>query len=136
MIFAYSIIGDDFSSAGEASIKIKKNLQQVGVPSAVIRKVAISVYEAEMNIVIHANEGEIILEILSERIKVIAKDRGPGIKDIDLAMQEGYTTATEEIRRQGFGAGMGLPNIKKSADELYLKSTVGVGTELKMIFIL
>lgn len=132
----FLISGDDFISAGEASTKIKKILRQIGIDSAVIRRVAISVYEAEMNVVIHADNGEIILEVFDDKIAIFVIDQGPGIKDISLAMQEGYTTATEEARRQGFGAGMGLPNIKRSTDEFELTSKVGIGTKLKMVFYL
>ena len=132
----FLVSGDDFISAGEASTKIKQILRQIGIDSAVIRRVAISVYEAEMNVVIHADNGEIILEVSDDKITIFVIDQGPGIKDISLAMQEGYTTATEEARRQGFGAGMGLPNIKRSTDEFEITSKVGIGTKLEMAFYL
>ncbi len=132
----FVVSGDDFISAGEASTKIKRTLRQIGIDSTVIRRVAISVYEAEMNVVIHANKGEIILEVFDDKIIIFVNDKGPGIKDINLAMQEGYTTATEEARKQGFGAGMGLPNIKRSTDEFEITSKIGIGTKLKMLFYL
>ncbi len=130
----FIIAGDDFVQAGEASSKIKRILKQIGIPPSIIRRVAIAVYEAEMNIVIHAYEGELTLSIDPEAIIIEARDRGPGISDLDLAMQEGYSTASEEVRRQGFGAGMGLPNIKRSCDDLQIASEVNKGTTLTMRF--
>jgi len=132
----YDVIANDFSRAGEASSNIKKILRQLGVNSKVIRKVAIATYEAEINIVIHSKGGKISVEITPKEISICVKDRGPGIKDVELAMQAGYSTATEKIRELGFGAGMGLPNIKKCADVFKIVSEEGKGTEVSFkIFI-
>lgn len=125
------IAGQDFMAAGEAAARIKKTLQQVGIDPDTIRRTTIVVYEAEMNIVIHAHQGSLTALISPERIDIIATDEGPGIIDIDLAMQEGFSTAPDEIRELGFGAGMGLPNIKRNSDKLDIHSTVGVGTVLR-----
>ncbi|MFP4456986.1 MAG: ATP-binding protein [Clostridia bacterium] len=136
MIKNFVVSGNDFISAGEASTKIKQLLRQIGIDLTIIKRIAISVYEAEMNVVIHADNGEIKLEVFDDKIVIFVNDEGPGIKDINLAMQEGYTTATEEARKQGFGAGMGLPNIKRSTDEFEIISKIGIGTRLKMVFYL
>jgi anti-sigma regulatory factor (Ser/Thr protein kinase)/CBS domain-containing protein len=130
----YHILGGDFSSAGEASSNIKKVLQQAGFLPDVIRRVAIAAYEAEMNVIIHAYEGDMIVHISPEEIKITVIDRGPGILDIELAMQEGYSTAPDQIREMGFGAGMGLPNIKRCSDDLKIQSIVQKGTTLDMVF--
>lgn len=127
----YEIIENDFSRAGGASSNIKKVLTQLGIDSKIIRRVAIVTYEAEMNIVIHSRGGKITVTISPEEIEVLAWDRGPGIKDIDLAMKEGYSTASNEIRELGFGAGMGLPNMKKFAD--YIKIISGKNSETTVI---
>lgn len=132
MTLHYDINGDDFSAAGEASSAVKKVLAQLSVNPAVIRRVAIAMYEAEINTVIHGNGGCADVEISPKQIVVVFKDNGPGIPDIDLAMKEGYSTATTEIREMGFGAGMGLPNMKKYTDELNIQSTVGKGTTVTM----
>ncbi|QOR36371.1 ATP-binding protein [Clostridium sp. 'deep sea'] len=134
MKITFPVASDDFVQAGEASSKIKRVLKQIGIPSHIIRKVAIATYESEMNIVIHAYEGELTLCVNADEIKVVAEDKGPGIADLDLAMQEGFSTASEEVRRQGFGAGMGLPNIKKSCGELHINTKVGTGTTVSMHF--
>lgn len=126
----YEIDKQDFVKAGQASSEIKKVLKQLGVASEITRKVAIATYEAEMNIVIHSFGGYIEVAIDESGIKIKAKDRGPGIKDIELAMQEGYTTASDKVRELGFGAGMGLPNIKRCADEFQIKSILNKHTEL------
>lgn len=133
IVLNYQVDGEDFSMAGEASSAVKKALKQLGFSPDVIRRVAIAMYEGEINMVIHANGGEATAEISQEEIRIILADRGPGIKDIDLAMQEGYSTAPEEVRNLGFGAGMGLPNIKKYSDELKIESTPGVGTTLRIL---
>lgn len=133
IILTYKVDGEDFSSAGEASSAVKKSLKQLGFSPDVIRRVAIAMYEAEINMVIHAEGGEATVEITKDYIRIILADRGPGIKDIDLAMQEGYSTAPEEVRNLGFGAGMGLPNIKKYSDDLKIESVVGVGTTLTIL---
>ena len=125
------VSGQDFMAAGEAAARIKKTLQQVGMDPDTIRRAAIVAYEAEMNIVIHAHSGLMTALISPERIDIIAEDEGPGIADIDLAMREGFSTAPDEIREMGFGAGMGLPNIRRNSDKLDIHSTVGAGTVLR-----
>ena len=130
IVLTYHVDGEDFSMAGEASSATKKMLKQLGFSPDLIRRVAIAMYEGEINMVIHAEGGDAKVEITQEMVKIILADRGPGIKDIDLAMQEGYSTAPEEVRNLGFGAGMGLPNIKKYSDDLKIDSVPGVGTTL------
>lgn len=125
------VAGGDFLAAGEAAARLKKTLQQIGMNPDTIRRAAIIAYEAEMNIVIHASRGVLTATIRPDCIEIIAEDEGPGIADIDLAMREGYSTAPDEVRELGFGAGMGLPNIKRNSDELDIHSTVGVGTVLR-----
>ncbi len=124
----YQVDGEDFQRAGEASVALKRTLKQLGMDAAIIRKIAIAMYEAEINMVIHADGGCIDVDISPSQIIVVLKDSGPGIPDIDLAMKAGYSTATHQIRELGFGAGMGLPNMKKYSDELQVQSEVGVGT--------
>lgn len=133
IILKYNVDGEDFGMAGEASSAVKKSLKQLGFSPEVIRRVAIAMYEGEINMVIHADGGEATVEISEGMIRIILADRGPGIKDVDLAMQEGYSTAPEEVRNLGFGAGMGLPNIKKYSDDLKIKTELGVGTTLTII---
>ena len=128
----YVVDGTDFTRAGEASGKIKKTLKDIGFPPEAVRRTAIAVYEAEINLVIHAGGGEIEVEITPEFIKVVLTDHGPGIENIDLAMQEGYSTAPDRIRALGFGAGMGLPNIKKYSDEMDIQTELGVGTVMTL----
>lgn len=132
LVFTYQVSGDDFTRAGEASSSIKNKLKMLGVDSAAIRKVAIAMYEGEINMVIHANGGEITVTISDEDITMILADVGPGIADISKALKEGYSTAPEEVRALGFGAGMGLPNMKKSADEFQIETELGVGTTVTM----
>ena len=132
LVFNYEVSGDDFTRAGEASSSIKNILKKLGVDSAAIRKVAIAMYEGEINMVIHANGGEITVTISDEDITMVLADVGPGIKDISKALKEGYSTAPEEVRALGFGAGMGLPNMKKSADEFQIETELGVGTTVTM----
>ena len=132
VILKYSVPGDDFTRAGEASSAVKKALKKLGVAPDVIRKVAIAMYEGEINMVIHADGGEITVEITPEYVNMVLADTGPGIADIDLAMKEGYSTAPDNVRSLGFGAGMGLPNMKKYTDEMKLESQVGVGTTVTM----
>ena len=124
----YDVIPKDFSRAGEASSALKKVLKKLGVPTEIIRKVSIPMYEAEINMVIHANGGYIDVEITTSKIHVSLVDNGPGIADLSLAMQEGYSTATEKVRELGFGAGMGLPNIKKYSDDMKITTEIGKGT--------
>lgn len=128
----YDVNAYDFTCAGEASGKLKRSLKNLGFNSAVIRNVAIAVYEAEINMVIHAEGGVIDAIITPECITVILADHGPGIPDIELAMKEGYSTAPENVRALGFGAGMGLPNIKKYTDEMNIDTVIGVGTTITL----
>lgn len=132
----YDIAHHDFSKAGEASSNIKKVLRQLGIPSDKVRRVAIATYEAEMNIVIHSMGGLIELIVDVDKIQVIAKDTGPGIGDISLAMKEGYSTATHEVREMGFGAGMGLPNMKRCSDYFDIQSSENNPTIVTMIMYL
>jgi len=133
LVFGYHVVGRDFNAAGAASSSLKTTLNRLGITPSVIRRVAVATYEAEMNIVVFTDGGEIVAEVRPDRIRVEALDKGPGIPDIELAMQPGYSTAPEWVREMGFGAGMGLPNIKACADVMRLESTVGVGTHLEII---
>lgn len=128
----YEVSTEDFMRAGEASSDVKKKLRQMGVPPEAIRKVAIAMYEGEINMVIHANGGTITVLIDSECIDMTLQDRGPGIPDIEKAMQAGYSTAPDNVRNLGFGAGMGLPNMKKYSDEMKVETELGVGTKVNM----
>jgi anti-sigma regulatory factor (Ser/Thr protein kinase) len=128
------IQGNDFANAGMASTKVKSVLKKIGFDPKLVRRVAISTYEGEMNVVMHAKRARVKLVVTPGLIEVLIDDEGKGIPDVDLAMQEGFTTATEEMRAMGFGSGMGLPNIKKNTDELDVKSEVGKGTRLRMRF--
>lgn len=130
--FHYDVPGDDFTRAGEASSSIKKALKQVGLAPDIIRNVAIAMYEGEINMVIHAGGGEIDVDIAPDAVHMVLRDQGPGIQDISLAMREGWSTAPDDVRSLGFGAGMGLPNMKKYTDEMKVESTVGVGTTVTM----
>ncbi len=127
----YDIIGNDFDRAGESSSKLKKALKRMGIPPDILRRVAIATYEAEMNAVIYTDGGKLVVRVTPERIAVEVSDSGPGIEDIEKAMEPGFSTATDWVRELGFGAGMGLPNIKKCSDEMHLESTVGEGTQLR-----
>lgn len=130
--FHFTVDGNDFTSAGKASVAVKKNLRQLGLPPEIIRRVSIAMYEGEINTVIHAGGGEADVNVTESYVEIILKDNGPGIKDIDKAMEEGYSTATDNIRSLGFGAGMGLPNMKRYSDFMEIDSTVGVGTTITM----
>ena len=132
MVLQYTVEKDEFIHAGEASGSFKKVLKQIGVSSEIIRKIAIAMYEAEINMVIHADGGVIDVEVKPDKIYISLKDTGPGIPDIDKAMQAGFSTASEEVRNLGFGAGMGLPNIKKNSDFLKVSSEVGAGTTVEI----
>ncbi len=132
LTFHYLIPGDDFTRAGEASSDVKNKLKAMGLDSNTIRKVAIAMYEGEINMVIHADGGEIRVEISTDKIRMVLRDTGPGIADIGKAMEQGYSTAPEDVRALGFGAGMGLPNMKKYTDYMDIDSTVGVGTTVTM----
>ncbi len=129
----YKVSKEDFTRAGEASSSVKGTLKQMGVSPEVVRKVAIAMYEGEINMVIHADGGDIDVIITPETIKMILKDKGPGIPDVDKAMQAGYSTAPDDVRNLGFGAGMGLPNMKKYTDEMYIETELGVGTTVTMV---
>jgi len=130
----YKINGWDFAKAGEASCEIKDLLKEIGISQEIIRRVAIASYEAEMNVVMYARQGRMHCLITPQQIKISLEDNGPGIENIDLAMKEGYSTATSEMREMGFGAGMGLPNIKRNSDSFIISSEVGKGTKLEMSF--
>ena len=132
LIFRFEVDGDDFTSAGQASVQVKKNLRQIGIDPETIRKVSIAMYEGEINMVIHAGGGIAEVGVYDEYIEIILDDRGPGIADVEKAMQEGYSTASDSVRSLGFGAGMGLPNMKKNTDSLEIFSTIGVGTKIVM----
>lgn len=129
----YAISPDDFTRAGEASSDVKKKLKQMGVSPEAVRKVSIAMYEGEINMVIHAKGGEIRVEITPEKILVVLDDVGPGIPDVELAMKAGYSTAPDEVRSLGFGAGMGLPNMKKYTDSMEVETKLGVGTKITMV---
>ena len=126
----------DYTHAGEASADIKRQLRQLGVSANVMRRVAVASYEVELNLVIHSEGGVLTLDVFPDRVVLVSKDRGPGIPDVEMAMREGYSTANEEARALGFGAGMGLPNMKRNADGFEITSEVGVGTEIRMMFML
>ncbi len=132
LVYRFEVDGDNFTSAGEASVKMKKNLRMLAISPDIIRRVAIAMYEGEINMVIHAGGGEAIVTVYPEMIEIVLDDRGPGIPDVDLAMREGFSTAPENIRNLGFGAGMGLPNMKKNTDTMSIESTLGVGTKITM----
>ena len=132
LIFRFDVLGNDFTSAGQASVQVKKNLRQLGFDSEIIRRVSIAMYEGEINMVIHAGGGVATVVVSEEYIEIILEDTGPGIKDINQAMQAGYSTASDQIRSLGFGAGMGLPNMKKNTDSMEITTTLGVGTRIVM----
>ena len=129
----YVVDGEDFAAAGEASRKLKKVMQSLGIDPKTARKVSVAMYEGEINMVIHADGGVIDVEITPEKVHLFLRDKGPGIPDIPLAMTEGYSTATDNVRELGFGAGMGLPNMEKYTDYMKISSEVGVGTTIEMI---
>ena len=132
LVFRFKVEGDDFTSAGQASVQVKKNLRQLGLDAETIRRVSIAMYEGEINMVIHAGGGIAEVIVCEDYIEIILDDTGPGIKDIEQAMQAGFSTAPDSIRSLGFGAGMGLPNMKKNSDAMTIESTVGVGTRIVM----
>ena len=129
----YIISPDDFTRAGEASSDVKKKLKQLGISPEAVRKTAIAMHEGEINMVIHAKGGQIDVDITPEKIIMVLDDVGPGIPDVELAMQAGYSTAPDEVRSLGFGAGMGLPNMKKYTDEMDIQTQIGVGTKITMV---
>ena len=130
--FRFDVDGDDFTSAGQASVQVKKDLRRLGVAPEIIRRVSIAMYAGEINMVFHAGGGVAEVRVTEEAVEIILADQGPGIADINLAMQDGYSTATETVRSLGFGAGMGLPNMKRYTDYMDIQSTVGVGTTITM----
>lgn len=132
LTYTFNVDGENFTSAGEASVAMKKNLRMLGMPPEIVRRVGIAMYEGEINMVIHAGGGVAMVTVLSDKIRIILEDKGPGIADVELAMREGFSTAPENIRNLGFGAGMGLPNMKKNTDSMTIDSTIGVGTKITM----
>ena len=128
----YDVLGGDFTSAGNASVQAKKALRQLGFDPEIIRRVSIAMYEGEINMVIHANGGTADIIVEPDAIEIVLADKGPGIPDVDLAMQEGYSTAPDNIRSLGFGAGMGLPNMKRHTDDMKISTEIGVGTTITM----
>ncbi|MDX9880891.1 MAG: anti-sigma regulatory factor [Prolixibacteraceae bacterium] len=133
MRLSFKIEGGDFTQAGQASSEVKKVLKQLGIDAKTIKNIVIALYEAEVNIVAHAYRGTIDVEIDGKKITIRLTDEGPGIPDIEMAMQEGFSTASKKVREMGFGAGMGLSNIKKNTDRLDINSVVGIGTELTIV---
>ena len=132
LVLRYDVDGGNFTSAGQASVQVKKNLRQLGIDPEIIRRVSIAMYEGEINMVIHAGGGEAEVIVSDSSITIILKDTGPGIANIEQAMQEGFSTAPDNIRSLGFGAGMGLPNMKRYTDRMEIDSVVGVGTTITM----
>ncbi len=133
LIFHFDVDGEDFTSAGQASVQVKKNLRRLGISPEIIRQVSIAMYEGEINMVIHAGGGKADVIVHEDSVEIVLADEGPGIADIELAMQEGYSTAPDSVRSLGFGAGMGLPNMKRYTDKMTIDSVVGKGTTIRMI---
>lgn len=131
---SFEVQAGEFQTAGDASASIKRKLKQIGICGTVLRRVAVASYEAELNLIIHSQGGTLTLEMTSESILLVSADVGPGIADLEKAMQEGYSTASEEARDLGFGAGMGLPNMKRNADGFSIESVLGKGTTIQMRF--
>ena len=134
--FHFGVDGEDFSSAGQASVHVKKSLRQLGISPEIIRKVSIAMYEGEINMVIHAGGGDADVLVYENRIEIVLEDHGPGIADVEMAMQEGYSTAPDNIRSLGFGAGMGLPNMKRYTDSMKIETELGKGTRILMTVML
>lgn len=132
LLFTFEVDGEDFTSAGQASSQVKRNLRQLGISPDIIKRVSIAMYEGEINMVIHAGGGTANVAVTEEYIEIILSDHGPGIKDIEQAMQEGFSTAPDDVRSLGFGAGMGLPNMKRYTDYMNIESEFGVGTTITM----
>ena len=132
--FHYDVDGNNFTSAGEASVQVKRMLRQMGFHPDLIRRISVAMYEGEINMVIHANGGDADVYVDDESIRIVLKDTGPGIKDVEQAMQEGYSTAPDNVRALGFGAGMGLPNMKRFTDTFKLDTVVGQGTTIELGF--
>ena len=131
---SYPVVAGDMVSAGDVSARLKRQMKQLGIPASVVRRVSVGAYEAEINLVIHSLGGQMDFEISPEFVTLRVVDQGPGIPDLEKAMTEGWSTASNEVRNMGFGAGMGLPNMKRNADEFSITSTVGVGTDICMKF--
>ncbi len=129
----YEIDGDNFSAAGEASTAVKRVLKKLKLPSALVRRAVVCMYEGEINMVVHADGGTATLEVDEEKLVIRLADHGPGIPDIDKAMEEGWSTASSSVRALGFGAGMGLPNMKRNSDEIQIDTILGVGTTVTMV---
>lgn len=134
MVDTYNVRALDYATAGDASATIKRKLKQLGVDSTILRRIAVASYEVELNLIIHSLGGTLTLKMSPTEILLVSEDCGPGIPDIDKALQEGFSTASEEARNLGFGAGMGLPNMKRNADEFSIASEVGKGTQIQMRF--
>jgi serine/threonine-protein kinase RsbT len=130
---AFTIAGGDFEHGGEVATRVKSILKQLGLPPEAIRRLSIANFEAEMNVIMYAETAELTLEVLADAVRVVVADRGQGIPDIEWAMKEGNSTATPEMRARGFGAGLGLPNMKRNSDEFSISSAVGVGTTLRYL---
>lgn len=132
LLLKYTVPGDNFTGAGEASVSMKRELRQLGFDARVIRRAAIAMYEGEINMVIHAEGGEAEISVSDDRIDITLRDEGPGIADVEMAMRDGYSTAPDNIRALGFGAGMGLPNMKRYSDEMRIETEIGKGTTVMM----
>ena len=132
LTFRFDVDGENFTSAGQASVQVKKDLRRLGLDPEIIRRVSIAMYEGEINMVIHAGGGHAEVQVAEDAIHIILEDHGPGIADIEQAMQAGFSTAPDAVRSMGFGAGMGLPNMKRYTDHMEIESTVGVGTRVTM----
>lgn len=130
--FRFTVDGENFTMAGQASVAVKKSLRQLGISPEVIRRVAIAMYEGEINMVIHAGGGEAEVSVFEDMIEIVLSDNGPGIANVELAMQEGFSTAPDQIRSLGFGAGMGLPNMKNHTDYMNIETELGKGTKITM----
>ena len=131
--FRFDVQGGNFTSAGQASVLVKKNLRQIGLPPEIIRRVSIAMYEGEINMVIHAGGGVAEVLVFEDKVEIILDDKGPGIPNIELAMKEGFSTAPDNIRSLGFGAGMGLPNMKRYTDSMNIEPELGKGTKITMV---
>ncbi len=132
LVFRYNVDGENFTSAGEASVQVKKNLRSLGIAPDAIRRISIAMYEGEINMVIHAGGGVAEVFVEPECVSIVLTDEGPGIADVEQAMQEGFSTAPDNIRALGFGAGMGLPNMKRYTDEMNIETELGKGTKITM----
>lgn len=133
LVLSYEVDGDNFTCAGDASASVKRKLRWLGLPPEVIRRASIAMYEGEINMVIHAGGGTATVTVAPDRIMIVLADHGPGIPDVGLAMKEGYSTAPDSVRDLGFGAGMGLPNMKRYTDEMKIDTVVGEGTTITMV---